>query len=344
MAFHHCAPLGGQPAAEARLSAARPGRRAVLAGVLGVPALWTRAKAQGAWPSRPVRFIVPYPPGGPTDIMGRVVATQLARDLPYPVVVENKAGAAGSIGSAEVARAAPDGTTFLVNASAHVIVPHMMRLPYDAVADFTPVTNIALVPLMLVVTPGLPVHSVAELVAYAKANPGRLSYASSSNGGAPHLAGELFKQLAGVEMQHVPYRGSGQALPDLLAGNVQVMFDSMPSSAGAVRDGKLRALAVTTEGRQPAFPDLPTVAEAGVAGYEISTWYGIWAPPRCPAEITGAVQQAVARALRQPEPMARMAALGAVPVADTPAHYAGFVATEFARWGQLVTTANIRAD
>jgi len=331
-------------------------RRALGAALLAAPAV----HAQGAWPSRdlvpwpsrdlvpwpsrPTRFIVPYPPGGPTDIMGRVVATQLSRDLPHPVVVENKAGAAGSIGSAEVARAAPDGTTFLVNASAHVIVPHMMRLPYDAVADFTPVTNIALVPLMLVVTPGLPVHSVAELVAYARAHPGRLSYASSSNGGAPHLAGELFKQLAGVEMQHVPYRGSGQALPDLLAGNVQVMFDSMPSSAGAVRDGKLRALAVTTEGRQPAFPELPTVAEAGVAGYEISTWYGIWAPPRCPAEIVGALQQAVARALSQPEPMARMAALGAVPVADEPAQYARFVETEFARWGQLVTTANIRAD
>jgi tripartite-type tricarboxylate transporter receptor subunit TctC len=327
-------------------------RRAVLAGVLAAPALWTGARAQGPWPSRdlvpwpsrPTRFIVPYPPGGPTDIMGRVVATQLSRDLPHPVVVENKAGAAGSIGSAEVARASPDGTTFLVNASAHVIVPHMMRLPYDAVADFAPVTNIAMVPLMLVVTPGLPVHSVAELVAYAKANPGRLSYASSSNGGAPHLAGELFKQLAGVEMQHVPYRGSGQALPDLLAGNVQVMFDSMPSSAGAVRDGKLRALAVTTEGRQPAFPELPTVAEAGVAGYEISTWYGIWAPPRTPAGIVGALQQAVAHALRQPEPQARMAALGAVPVADTPAHYARFVETEYARWGQLVTSANIRAD
>jgi tripartite-type tricarboxylate transporter receptor subunit TctC len=327
-----------------RAGATTTSRRAVLAGVLAAPAVVAQGQGQGAWPSRPVRFIVPYPPGGPTDIMGRVVATQLSRDLPFPVVVENKAGAGGSIGSAEVARAAADGTAFLVDASAHVIVPHMMRLPYDAVADFSAVTNIALVPLMLVVTPGLPVHSVAELVAYAKAHPGRLSYASSSNGGAPHLAGELFKQLAGVEMQHVPYRGSGQALPDLLAGNVQVMFDSMPSSAGAVRDGKLRALAVTTEGRQPAFPELPTVAEAGVAGYEISTWYGIWAPPRTPAEIVGALQQAVAAALRQPEPAARMVALGAVPVADTPAHFGRFVETEYARWGQLVASANIRAD
>ena len=218
-----------------------------------------RAGAQPAeWPSRPVRFILPYPPGGPTDIVGRVVAQALTRDLPQPVVVENRAGAAGAIGTEAVARAAPDGATFLVNASAHVIVPHMVRVPYDALADFAPVTNIASVPLMLVVTPGLPVRSVAELIAHAKANPGKLSFASSSNGGAPHLAGELFKLMAGVDMAHVPYRGSGQAVPDLIAGNVQVMFDSMPSSAGAVREGRLRALAVTTTGRQAAFPELPT--------------------------------------------------------------------------------------
>ncbi len=323
-------------------------RRGTLAALLAAPAV----QAQPAWPtrdippwpSRPTRFMVPYPPGGPTDIMGRVVASQLSLDLPFPVVVENKGGAGGSIGSAEVARAAPDGATFLVNASAHVIVPHLMRLPYDAVADFTPVTNIALVPLWLVVTPSLPVHSVAELVAYAKAHPGRLSYASSSSGGATHLAGELFNQLAGVQMQHVPYRGSGAAMPDLLAGHVQLMFDSMPSSAAAVRDGKLRALAVTTEARQAAFPGLPTIAEAGLVGYEISTWYAIWAPPRTPAAVTGALQQAVAAALAKPEPKARMAALGAVPVADDPSHFAAFCASEYARWGRLVRSADIKAD
>jgi tripartite-type tricarboxylate transporter receptor subunit TctC len=291
-----------------------------------------------------VRFVVPYPPGGPTDIMGRVVAQRLTQDLPQPVVVENRTGASGSIGSEQVARAAPDGTTFLVNASAHVILPHMLRVPYDALADFVPVTNIASVPLILVVTPALPVRSVAELIAHAKANPGRLSFASSSNGGAPHLAGELFKLMAGVEMMHVPYRGSGQALPDLMAGNVQVMFDSMPSSAGAVREGRLRALAVTTEGRQSAFPDLPTIAEAGLPGYEISTWYGIWAPARTPADIVARLQAAVAAGLRAPEAQERMAALGAVPVADSPEHFAGFVRREFERWGKLVRDANIRAD
>jgi tripartite-type tricarboxylate transporter receptor subunit TctC len=326
-------------------------RRSTLAGLAATaaaapPLLARRATAQGTpdWPQRPVRFILPYPPGGPTDIMGRVVAQRLSQDLPQPVVVENRAGAAGSIGAEAVARAAPDGTTFLVNASAHVIVPHLFRVPYDAVADFTPVTNIAAVPLMLVVTPSLPVRSVAELIAYAKANPGRLSFASSSNGGAPHLAGELFKLMAGVDMAHVPYRGSGQALPDLIAGNVQVMFDSMPSSAGAVREGKLRALAVTTEGRQPAFPDLPTIAEAGVPGYEIATWYAIWAPPRTPPAIVARLQGAVAQAMRAPEVRERMATLGAVPVADTPEHFAAFVRSEFERWGRLVRDANIKAD
>ncbi|HEX8375352.1 MAG TPA: tripartite tricarboxylate transporter substrate binding protein [Geminicoccaceae bacterium] len=303
-----------------------------------------RAQPASEWPSRPVRFVVPYPPGGPTDIMGRAVAQALARDLPQPVVVENRAGAAGAIGTEAVARAAPDGATFLVNASAHVIVPHMVRVPYDALADFAPVTNIASVPLMLVVTPGLPVRSVAELIAHAKANPGKLSFASSSNGGAPHLAGELFKLMAGVDMAHVPYRGSGQAVPDLIAGNVQVMFDSMPSSAGAVREGRLRALAVTTSARQSAFLDLPTIAEAGVPGYEISTWYGIWAPAGTPPAVLAKLHAAVASALRGPEARDRMAALGAVPVADALEDFDRFVRAEYERWGKLVRDARIKAD
>ena len=321
-------------------------RRRLALGALAAAAPLASARPQGAaeWPSRPVRFVLPYPPGGPTDLMGRVVAQALGRDLPQPFVVENRAGAAGAIGTEAVARAAPDGATFLVNASAHVIVPHIVRVPYDALADFAPVTNIASVPLMLVVTPGLPVRSVPELVAYAKANPGRLSFASSSNGGAPHLAGELFKLTAGVDMAHVPYRGSGQAVPDLIAGNVQVMFDSMPSSAGAVREGRLRALAVTTAGRQAAFPELPTVAEAGVPGYEISTWYGIWAPARTPAEIVGRLHAAVARAMRGEDAKEKMAALGAQPVADAPEDFARFVRAESERWGRLVRDARIKAD
>ncbi|RYI99875.1 MAG: tripartite tricarboxylate transporter substrate binding protein, partial [Acetobacteraceae bacterium] len=259
-------------------------RRLAMAGMVGAPL--TRASAQDRtqdrtqdWPTRPVRFVVPYPPGGPTDILGRVVAQRLSQDLGQPMVVENRAGAAGLIGAEVVARAAPDGTTFLMNASSHVIVPHLVpTMPFDAVADFVPVTNMALVPMVAVVNPALPVRSIVELIAYLKANPGKVSYGSSSNGSALHLAGEMFKLMTGTDMVHIPYRGGGPAVQDLIAGNIQVMFDSIPSSAAAVRGGLLRPLAVTTATRAAAYPDLPTVAEAGVPGFEISTWYAIWAP------------------------------------------------------------------
>ena len=320
----------------------RISRRAVIASSL----LPFAAAAQAPeWPSRPVRFIVPYPPGGPTDIMGRIVAQAVQGPLGQPFVVENRAGANGLIGSEQAARAAPDGTTFLVNASAHVIVPHLTpNMPIDVLADFVPVTNIAAVPLWLVVNPALPVRSVAEFIAYARANPGRISYASSSSGGATHLAGELFKQMTGTDMVHVPYRGSGPAVQDLIAGNVQAMFDSVPSSAASARDGRLRALAVTTKNRIAPFPDLPTIAEAGVPGYEISTWYGIWAPARTPPGVINRLQQAVAAAARNPETRARFDALGAEPVADSPEDYARFVRAEYDRWGKLVRDARIKLD
>ena len=317
-------------------------RRAVIASSL-MP--FAAAAQAPEWPSRPVRFIVPYPPGGPTDIMGRIVAQAVQGPLGQPFVVENRAGANGLIGSEQAARAAPDGTTFLVNASAHVIVPHLTpNMPIDVLADFVPVTNIAAVPLWLVVNPALPVRSVADFIAYARANPGRIAYASSSQGGAPHLAGELFKLMTGTDLVHVPYRGSGPAGQDLIAGTVQAMFDSVPASAGAVRDGRLRALAVTTRNRIAPFPNLPTIAEAGVPGYEISTWYGIWAPVRTPSAIINRLQQAVAAAARNPETRARFDALGAEPVADSPEDYARFVRAEFDRWGKLVRDARIKLD
>jgi tripartite-type tricarboxylate transporter receptor subunit TctC len=277
--------------------------------------------------------------------MGRIVAQAVQGPLGQPFVVENRAGANGLIGSEQAARATPDGSTFLVNASAHVIVPHLTpNMPIDVLADFAPVTNIAAVPLWLVVNPALPVRSVAEFIAYARANPGRIAYASSSQGGAPHLAGELFKLMTGTDLVHVPYRGSGPAGQDLIAGTVQAMFDSVPASAGAVRDGRLRALGVTTRNRIAPFPDLPTIAEAGVPGYEISTWYGIWAPARTPPNIIARLQQAVATAARNPETRARFDALGAEPVADSPEDYARFVRAEYDRWGKLVRDARIKLD
>ncbi|MDB5413900.1 MAG: tripartite tricarboxylate transporter substrate binding protein [Rubritepida sp.] len=317
-------------------------RRALLGAALATPAI--AAFAQD-WPGRSVRIIVPYPPGGPTDIVGRVTAAGLQAELGSPFVVENRAGAGGSIGAGEASRAAPDGATFMVNASAHVIVPHLQRnMPFDSLADFTPVTEIVKLPLVLVVNDAETVRSVAELIALARAQPGRISYASSSIGGAPHLAGEMFKLMTRTDITHIPYRGSGPALQDLLGGTVQVMFDSLASASSHIRPGGLRALAVTTTERLPAYPELPTVAEAGVPGYEISTWYGMWGPKNLPPALAARMQQAVARVVAATDPKARFAAMGANPVASTPADFARFVGTEYARWGQLVRDADIKGE
>jgi tripartite-type tricarboxylate transporter receptor subunit TctC len=311
----------------------RAARRALLLTPLATPAF--------AQSERPIRFVVPYPPGGPTDLVGRVIAANLG----VPAVVDNRAGASGLIGSGEVARAAPDGTTLLVNASAHVIVPHLQRqMPFDAMADFTPLSEVVKVPLILVVNPALPVRSVAELIAHARANPGRLSYASSSIGGAPHLAGEMFKLMTRTEITHIPYRGSGPALTDLIGGTVPMMFDSLASSAQHVREGRLRALAVTTAQRLPGFPDLPTVAEAGVPGYEISTWYGIWAPRGLPDAVAARLHGQIARAAATEEARARFTAMGADVVASTPAEFARFARAEYERFGRLIRDANIQAE
>lgn len=308
-------------------------RRAMLA----MPALGCAGIAQAQ--ERPLRFIVPYPPGGPTDLVGRVASAGM-----QPSLVENRPGAGGSIGAGEVSRAAPDGTTLLVNASAHVIVPHLQRnMPFDALADFTPISEIVKVPLVLVVNEAVPARNVAELIALARAQPGRLSYASSSIGGAPHLAGELFKLLTRTDMVHVPYRGSGPALQDLLGGTVQVMFDSLASSAGHVRAGRLRALAVTTSARLPAHPELPTVAET-VPGYEMTTWYGMWGPPRMSPALATRIQEGVARMAATPEAQARFLSMGAEPVASTPQAFGRFVREEFDRFGRLIREADIKGE
>lgn len=317
-------------------------RRALLGAALAAPAV---AQAQQDWPGRPVRVIVPYPPGGPTDIVGRVTAAGLQAEFNSPFVVDNRAGAGGSIGAGEAARAAPDGATFLVNASAHVITPHLMRgLPFDALAGFMPVTEIVKVPLILVVNDALPVRSVRDLIELAKAQPGRISYASSSIGGAPHLAGELFKLMTRTDITHIPYRGSGPALQDLLGGTVQIMFDSLASSAEHVRSGRLRAIAVTTAQRLPSHPELPTIAEAGVPGYEISTWYAMWGPKNLPPAIATRMQQAVARVCRREDARARFVAMGANPIASTPEEFSRFCASEYERFGRLVRDADIKGE
>lgn len=297
------------------------------------------------WPARPGRVVIPYPPGGPTDLLGRIVAMRLGERLGQPFIVDNRAGASGMIGADMVAKAPGDGYTLLVNASIHVINPALYAKPrYDAIADFAPVSNLADVPLVLVVNPQLPVKSVKELIALAKASKTPLNFASSGNAAAPHLAGEAFKIAAGVEMQHIPYKGSGPALTDLIGGQVQLMFDSLPSSLPFIKSGALRALAVTTARRAPALPDVPTVAESGLAGFNISTWYGIWAPVSTPRDIVQRLSREIAAIVKLPEVREQFAALGAEPVGNTPEEFTAFNKAELAKWARIVKQSGARVD
>jgi hypothetical protein len=303
------------------------------------------AQAQVTYPVRPVRMLVPYPPGGPTDVLVRIVATRLGEVLGQSFPIDNKPGASGMIGAAEVARAAPDGHTLLGNASIHVINPSLYpKANFDAIADFAPVTLLATVPLVLVVNNDLPVKSVRELIAYAKANPGKLNFASSGNAAAPHLAGESFKLATGALMQHVPYKGSAPALTDLMGGQVQLIFDSMPSAMPHVKAGKLRPLGVTTAKRSSALPDMPTIAEAGVPGFDISTWYGLWAPRGTPREILERLAGETAKILRQPDIRERYAGLGAEPFGNSPDEFAAYCRSELAKWARVVKESGARAD
>jgi tripartite-type tricarboxylate transporter receptor subunit TctC len=273
------------------------------------------------------------------------VATKLGERFGQAFAIDNKAGSSGMMGSTDVAKAAPDGYTLLGNASIHVINPSLYpKIPFDALTDFTPITQLAHVPLILVVNNDLPVRSVKELIAYAKANPGKLNFASSGNAAAPHLAGESFKLATGIDMQHVPYKGSSPALTDLIGGQVQLMFDSMPSAMPFVKAGKLRPLAVTTAKRSLAVPDLATVAEAGVPGYDISTWYGLWGPKGLSKEVTDKLANEVARILKLPDVKERYAALGAEPVGNTPEEFAAYCKSELLKWAKVVKDSGAKAD
>jgi len=301
------------------------------------------ALAQTPWPAKQIRMVIPYPPGGPTDILGRIVAQQLSVNLGQPVVVENKPGASGMIGAEQVAKSPPDGYTLLVNASIHVINPSLYKKPtYDAIRDFAPVSLIAEVPLVLVAAPSQGLGTVADVIAAAKAKP--INFASSGNAAAPHLAGEAFKIATGVPMQHVPYKGSGPALTDVIGGQTELMFDSMPSSIGHIRAGKLRAIAVTTAKRTSALPDVPTIAEAGFAGFDISTWYGVWAPAGTPRDIVARVSGEIAKIVRTPQVHERLAGLGATPVGNTPEEFAAYNRSELAKWEKIVKASGATVD
>ncbi|GGG41837.1 exported protein [Caldovatus sediminis] len=301
------------------------------------------ARTQPAFPSGPIRFVVAFPPGGPTDILGRMVAQKLAELRGWTVVVENRSGASGLIGMGEVARAAPDGHTVLINAQAQTTLPatHGARIGYDVASAFIPVTSLGRTPLFVTVTPSLPVRSIAELLDHARAHPGRLNYTAGSPGGGPHLAAEQFRLLTRVSLQFVPYRGSGPGLQDLAAGNVQVGFDSMTSASPLVRGGQIRPIAVTAPRRVPSFPDVPTVAET-VPGFTAETWVGAFLPARTPEPVVARLHAALAEALAAPDLRERIIASGSAPGGEPREAFAAFVAEEMATWARVVREAGIR--
>jgi len=298
-----------------------------------------------AFPSRPIRIVVPYAPGGGADTVARLLAPKLQEALGQTVVIDNKPGAGGVIGDDTVAKAPPDGHTLLLGAFAHAVNPSLLpRMPFRTPDDLAPISLLVVVPDLLVVTPSLPAQSVAELIALAKAQPGKLSYGSSGNGTAQHLAAELFKARTGADIQHVPYKGGGPALVDVAAGHVQMLFGNMSSALPQAQAGRVRAMAVTSPKRSPAAPDVPTIAESGVPGYDMYEWNALLAPAGTPAAVIQRLQQEAAKALRLPDVAARLATLGAEPVGSTPEAFASFLRTELAKWADIVKTAGIKAE
>jgi len=307
----------------------------------------TPAAAQGAaYPTKPVRLVVPFPAGGTTDILARAVAQKLSETWGQQVIVDNRPGAGGNIGSELVAKSPPDGYTLLMGTvGTHAINPSLYaKMPYNHVKDFTPVILVAGVPNVLVVNPSLPVNSVQELIAYGKANPNKLNFASSGNGTSIHLSGELFRTMTGVQMTHVPYKGSSPALTDLIGGQVQLMFDNLPSSLQFIKAGKLRALAVTSLARSQALPDVPTLAESGLPGFEASSWFGVLAPAGTPADIVAKLNGAVAAWLASPAAKEQLAAQGAIPAGGSPDAFVKHIANESAKWAKVVKASGAHVD
>ena len=323
-------------------------RRAALAlgfTALTVFATGTQANAQG-FPDRAVTLVVPFAAGGSTDVVARIVAQKMSEDLGQQVIVQNVAGAGGNLGADNVARADPDGYTILMGTVAtHALNPLILKTkPYDPEKDFAPISLLVVVPNVLVVNPELPAKTVAELLALLKAKPDEYAYASSGNGTPLHLSGELFKTMAGVSMQHIPYKGAGPALNDVIGNQVPIMFDNLPSSSGHIKAGTLRALAVTTAERAPSFPDVPTVAEAGIPGYETYTWNALFAPANTPEPVVARLNEAANKALADPAVVERMKEFSATIVGSTPAELGAHVKAELAKWTPVVRDANIQMD
>ena len=330
-----------------------PGRRLLLA-VASLAAMTALpAAAQGNWPNKPVRMVVPFAPGGTTDILARAMAVELTKAFGQPFVVDNRAGAGGNIGADIVAKAAPDGYTILMGTvGTHAINKWLYdKMPFDPVKDFTPISLVAGVPNVMVVNAekarGLKIANVQDFIRYAKANPGKLNMASSGNGTSIHMAGELFKAMTGAYMVHFPYRGSGPALMDMVGGNMDVMFDNLPSAMQQIKAGKLTALAVTSAQRSAALPDVPTVEQAGgpaLKGFEASSWFGLLAPAGTPVEIVNRIQQEVAKAIKTKDVSDKLLAQGAIPSGNTPAEFAQHIAREHEKWAQVVKDSGAKVD
>jgi len=304
-----------------------------------------------AWPAKPVRIVVPFPPGGTTDIVARSLGAELQKMWGQPVVIDNRAGAGGNIGADAVAKSPADGYTVLMGTvgthaiNAALFAYNGQKMPFDPVKDFVPVTLCAAVPNVMVINPKLPVNSVPEFIQYAKANPGKLNMASSGNGTSIHLAGELFKTVTGIYMVHFPYRGSAPAVTDLIAGNMDVMFDNLPSALPHIRSGRLKALAVTSKNPSPALPGIPTIEQAAnLKDFDASSWFGLFAPAGTPRAIVDKIQADVARALAVPEVRERFVAQGADPGGTTPDQFAAFVRAESGKWARVVKFSNAKVD
>jgi tripartite-type tricarboxylate transporter receptor subunit TctC len=302
--------------------------------------------AAAQYPAKPIRMVVPFPPGGATDIVARVVADKLTQALGQSVVVENRPGAGGTIGSDVVAKAPADGYTLLMaTTSTHAVAPSLYaKLPYDPLKDFAPIANVASSPLILVVSSSLPVTSVRELIAYAKANPGKLSYASSGNGTVNHLTGEMLKGAIGADLVHVPYKGSALAFPDVMEGRVPLMFDYAISMLPQIKSGKLRPLAVTSLKRTVTMPDTPTLDASGLPGFESILWVGLFAPPGTPREIVARINAEVGKLLQLPDVKEKFAQQGADPVGGSPEQFAAAIRSDIAKWGKIVKDSGAKAD
>ena len=326
-----------------------PGRiqSAAVAALFAYTAIFAGSSlAQTVYPAKAIRYVVPFPAGGPLDIVARAIGQELNKSWGQAVVIDNRPGAGGNIGADLVAKAPADGYTILMGAvSTHAInVTLYNKLPYDPIRDFAPVTLITSVPNVLVVHPSVPANNVKELIALAKSRPGQLNFASGSTGSAGHLAGELFNSMAGVRMTHIPYKGAAPAVVDLMAGHVSLMFDNMSSALPNIKATRVRALAVTTLKRSPLLPQLPTISDAGLRGFDIATWFGIFAPAGAPPDIVARLNSEIVRILHTPEMKERLALLGAEPIGNKPDEFAAFVRAEIPKYAKVIQASGARAD